>query len=67
MSSLVLIHAVSTVFSASMHIDGEWVLLVAAHICITHVVEHILVCARRGGGSEVKLYLALGLESEAFD
>ena len=67
MSSLVLVHAVSTVLPASMHINGEWVLLVTAHVCITHVVEHILVCAWGRGGSEVELYLVLGLESETFD
>ncbi len=62
--SVIFVHALSAVFLAWVHCDGEGVLLITAHVRITHVVEDVLVGTRRGRGSEVELHLTLALESQ---
>ena len=48
----VFIHALSTLLSLQ-HLDTEGVLLVAAHVGITHEVQGVLVTAQRRRCSEV--------------
>ena len=62
------VHALSlTAVSSLQHFDGEGVFLVTAHVCITHEVESILVCAGRGRGCELQLEFGLVLQGQSFD
>ena len=48
------------------HVNAERVLLVAAHVGITHEVQNVLVTARRRG-SEVQLDPGFSLQCQSFD
>ena len=59
------IHAFIAGFSL-LHFDGEGVLLVAAHVGITHEVENVFMGAG-GGSGEVQFHFRLGLQCQSLD
>ena len=61
MNKMLSIYALITVASTAFcicHADGELILLVAAHVGVTHVEERVVVTASRG---RHKVQLDLGL------
>ena len=63
---LVLIHALPTAVLFVQHLDGEGVLLVTAHVSITHEVQSELVGTWRRC-SELQLQLGVGLQRQPLD